>query len=143
MNHSARLLIVATLLFVLGCVKQDWIDRTLVTVDVTGTWSGYTGGGSGAVGSGVDFRLELEQHGSTVKGRFAGGWGNSGRLGDGPIEGTVAGDVFRFKETRGSGFEGELTVSGDEMTGVVSFWGQRRLSLRRTDPSSLPGSPPR
>ena len=23
-----------------GCVKQDWIDRTLVTVDVTGNWHG-------------------------------------------------------------------------------------------------------
>ena len=23
-----------------GCVRQDWIDRTLVTVDVTGVWEG-------------------------------------------------------------------------------------------------------
>ena len=142
-----RVLVTTALVFSgSGCAaKQDWIDRTLVTVDVTGTWSGYTGGGSGAVGSGADFRLELEQHGSTVKGflRFA-GFGNSGRFADGPIEGTVAGDVFRFRGTRGE-VEGELTVSGDEMTGMgmVSFWGQRRLSLRRTDPSSSPASPPR
>jgi hypothetical protein len=146
MNHSARLLIAATLIFAAGCAaKQDWIDRTLVTVDVTGTWYGYTGGGSGTMGSGADFRLELEQHGSTVKGFLRSAWfGNSGRFADGPIEGTVAGDVFRFRGTRGE-VEGELTVSGDEMTGVgmMSFWGQRRLSLRRTDPSSPPASPPR
>jgi len=140
MKFIVGLLVVAVVAVAPGCAQQDWIDRTLVTVDVTGTWLGHTVGGSGA-----DFRLELEQQGSTVKGflRLGGGSaGQSGRFSDGPIEGTVAGDVFRFKETRG-GFEGELTVSGDEMTGMVSFWSQRRLSLRRVDPSSLPASPPR
>ena len=59
-----------------------------------------------------------------------------------PLEDTVAGDVFRFRETRG-GLEGELKVSGDEMNGMVSMFGQRPLSLRRVDPTSPPGSPPR
>jgi hypothetical protein len=30
------LIAVATLVVGSGCAKQDWIDRTLVTVDVTG-----------------------------------------------------------------------------------------------------------
>ncbi len=34
----------------------------------------------------------------------------------GPIEATVAGDVFSFKQTNGP-FTGEMTVSGDEMSG--------------------------
>jgi hypothetical protein len=56
----------------------------------------------------------------------------------------VAGDVFRFRNTRGS-VEGELTVGGDEMTGQVGWpmAGHRPISLRRVDPSSSPGSPPR
>ena len=60
----------------------------------------------------------------------------------GLFEGTVAGDVFRFRDTR-NGMEGELTVSGDEMNGMMSHFGQRRLSLRRLDPTSPPVSPPR
>ena len=69
MNHSARLLIVATLIFAAGCAKQDWIDRTLVTVDVTGRWSGtLMAAGSGGAGGAGDVVFELEQRGSTVKG---------------------------------------------------------------------------
>jgi hypothetical protein len=138
MNHSARLLIAATLIFAAGCAKQDWIDRTLVTVDVTGTWSGSIGGRNG-----ID--LELEQQGSTVKGlvRFPEAPGTStGIYRPGPIEGTLAGDVFRFRDSRGN-LEGEVTVSGDEMNGLISFYGQKSLSLRRVDPSSPPASPPR
>src|SRR5215510_13089789 len=26
-----------------SCAQKDWIDRTLVTVDVTGTWHGFGG----------------------------------------------------------------------------------------------------
>ena len=140
MKHSARLLIAATLIFAAGCAKQDWIDRTLVTVDVTGVWAGSIVGG----GSTGDFQFELEQQGSTVKGlirantRGLGSQGTYTRL----IDGTVAGDVFRFRESRGS-LEGELTVSGDEMNGRVSLVEGASLSLRRVDPSSPPVSPPR
>ena len=151
MNHSARLLIAATLIFAAGCAaaKQDWIDRTLVTVDVTGTWSGSVAGSGTIVmpGLGPVLLFELEQQGSTVKGYMRLG-GSSGaasswyRVDQGPVDGTVAGDVFRFRVTNGS-LEGELKVSGDEMTGEVSLAGNRPLSLRRVDPSSPPGSPPR
>ena len=116
-----------------GCAQKDWIDRTLVTVDVTGTWQSTSG-----------WELNLEQKGLMVTG--------SARLGEAasqywftgePIGGTMAGDVFHFSDTRGS-LEGEVTVSGDEMNGTARLRGtQRSISLRRIDPSSRPASPPR
>jgi hypothetical protein len=139
MKTIAGVLIAAALAFGSGCARSDWIERTLVTVDVTGTWYGNVGG-SGLSVRGVVF--ELEQQGSTVKGfvRFTGAGGP--HVTSGPIDGTVAGDVFRFKDQRG-GFEGEVTVSGDEMNGRASITGGREISLRRVDSSSRPGSPPR
>jgi hypothetical protein len=143
MKAIVGLLMAATLAFGSGCAKQDWIDRTLVTVDVTGTWYGSPpGAGYGQPG---DFLLELKQKGSAVTGFLRSGTSqgtsNTGPL-SGPITGTVAADVFSFRDARGA-VEGELTVSGDEMSGTVSVAGVRRLYLRRIDPSSPPVSPPR
>jgi hypothetical protein len=61
----AGVLMLAALICGSGCARTDWIERTLVTVDVTGTWNGSIPGGSNATG---DLLLELEQQGSTVKG---------------------------------------------------------------------------
>src|SRR4030095_7348465 len=44
------------------------IDRTLVTVDVTVTWTGSVGGASAGAGTFPDLLFELEQQGSMVKG---------------------------------------------------------------------------
>jgi hypothetical protein len=63
MKAIVGLLVAVALAVGSGCVKQDWIDRTLVTVDVTGTWYGTTTGAGGG-----EVWLELEQKGSTVKG---------------------------------------------------------------------------
>ena len=63
----AGLLGVVTLLFGSGCTKTDWIDRTLVTVDVTGVWRGTL------TMSGVNtFNVEmtLEQRGAKVTGQL-------------------------------------------------------------------------
>jgi len=144
MSTVARVLLaIGLVLGGFGCAKTDWIDRTLVTVDVTGTWYGSPpGAGYGQPG---DFLLELKQEGSVVEGFLRSGTSqgtsNTGPL-SGPITGTVAADVFRFRDARGA-VEGELTVSGDEMSGTVSVAGVRRLYLRRIDPSSPPASPPR
>jgi hypothetical protein len=137
MKTIAGVLIAVALAFGSGCARSDWIDRTLVTVDVTGTWQGQASGSN--VTSEVWF--VLEQQGSTVKGsiRLSGGPNVSH---SGPIDGTVTGDVFRFKTTRG-GVEGELTVSGEEMNGRVSITGSRTVSLRRIESSSSPDSPRR
>jgi hypothetical protein len=128
------LVLMTALLLGSGCAKTDWIDRTLVTVDVTGVWTGSASGMSTG-----ELQFELEQQGSTVKGlmrantRGLGGQGAYTR----PIDGTVAGDVFRFRDSRGS-VEGELTVSGDEMNGRASLADgpSRAFFLRRVDPSS-------
>ena len=120
-----------------GCAKTDWIDRTLVTVDVTGTWYGSSAGSAGR-----EIFLELKQDASKVTGSvriFPGGSISKAE----PIDGTVAGDVFRFRQRNGI-VEGEVTVSGDEMNGRVTLdQGGRPVSLRRVDPSSRPASPPR
>ena len=65
MRTVTRVLIAAALAFGLGCASTDWIDRTLVTVDVTGVWEGSwsTGQGTG------DVRLTLQQRGPKVTGR--------------------------------------------------------------------------
>jgi hypothetical protein len=125
-----------------GCARPDWIERTLVTVDVTGIWSGTLRGpgGTGGVFPGGTLWFELEQQASTVKGtmRYVGSAHPELPSMSRPIDGTVTGDVFRFRQRDGN-MEGELTVSGDEMTGQVLIGvGPRALSLRRVDPSSRP-----
>ena len=141
MKIIAGLLIAAALAVASGCAKTDWIDRTLVTVDVTGSWYGImSGSGVGVTG---DVWLELTQRGSVVEGSLR--LKDSGRTADvsSPIEGTVGGDVFRFKDKRGA-VEGEMTVNGDELLGRISTpSGERPLSLRRVGSSSPPASPPR
>src|SRR5262245_20092861 len=136
--RAAWAVIVAAFVFASGCAKQDWIDRTLVTVDVTGAWSGSLHG----VGTGSrELLLDLSQKGSTVKGSVQVSPA-AGMMPD-VIDGTIAGDAFRFRDSRGR-LEGNLTVSGDEMAGQGSFQGSTsQISFRRTDPSSPPGPPPR
>jgi hypothetical protein len=135
MKTITGVLIVAALIFGSGCARSDWIERTLVTVDVTGTWYGSVGGAGGP--GGVSVWFELEQQGSTVKGSMKSDIATYGASTQ-QIDGTVAGDVFRFRQRNGN-VVGEVTVSGDEMTGQGSFAGSSRsLSLRRVDPSSRP-----
>src|SRR5215469_18304958 len=123
-----------------GCAQKDWIDRTLVTENVTGAWTGSFGEGS----SYRELRLDLRQEGTKVSGvaRMLLG-GNYGGGDTSPLQGNVAGDVFTFKMLRGSA-SGELTVSGDDMSGqILWIYGNRRASLRRVDASSRTESPPR
>jgi len=107
MNTIARVILVAVLACGSGCARPDWIQQTLVTVDVTGVWRSTEGG---------RFELDLEQQGSRVKGsmRLTGLPGVSNL--SGPVDGTVAGDTFTF---RGPSTAGEMAVNGDEMIGAV------------------------
>lgn len=73
MRPAALWLITAVLVLSPGCVQQpDWIESTLVTVDVTGVWEGgVTGeGGARSVLPSVSALLDLEQEGPKVKGKF-------------------------------------------------------------------------
>ena len=138
--RAALGVIAAAVVFASGCAQKDWIDRTLVTENVTGAWAGSFGEGN----SYRELRLDLRQEGTKVSGvatMLLGGnygGGNTSRL-----EGSMAGDVFTFRMLRESA-SGELTVSGDVMSGqIVWIYGNRRMSLRRIDSSSRTESPPR
>jgi hypothetical protein len=113
-----------------GCVRPDWIEATLVTADVSGTWRGTAMATTGGISLSVE--MMLEQRGARVTGRV--GTTPLGRL-SGPVEGTVSGDVFRFSQTGGL-LNGEATIDGDEMNGEVrgsphGAAGRWRISLRR------------
>jgi len=132
----AGILMIAALALGVACARKNWIDRTLVTVDVTGTWQGNPGGAQ--FGHPGEFFLDLKQEASTVPGflraRTSQGTSATGSL-SGPINGSVAGDMFRFRDSRGT-VEGEPTVSGDEMTGLLSVVGTRPITFRRVDASA-------
>jgi len=137
--RAALGIIAAAFVFASGCAQKDWIDRTLVTVDVTGSWTD----------SNNVFWLDLTQEGAKVKGSvrtLSGGLrsGSAHATEQAPIEGTVAGDVFTFNAPEGT-LDGQMTVSADEMTGLVSTTtgGPRVLSLRRTKSPTPPDSPTR
>jgi hypothetical protein len=137
MNTITRVMLVAMLAFGSGCAKPDWIQQTLVTVDVTGVWVGSYGTGM----TSQEVRLELEQQGPRVTGYFrrvGAGWG-SDQLLDGPIDGTVHGDVFSFRVNNGAG-QGELTVSGDEMRGNLRTGRTVLISVSRVGSSAPPRS---
>src|SRR5215813_13062352 len=75
-----------------GCTRPDWIEQTLVTVDVTGVWRGTYG---------IEpFEVTLQQSGPKVTGQFVMRTGGQGRV-DGPAEGTINGDTLRFHDSRG------------------------------------------
>jgi len=102
-----------------GCVKQqDWIDRTLVTVDVTGVWEGTQTTGTGVV---VPIVLDLKQKGAKVTGWMT-GLGTPGTASAAPpipILGTVSGDTVSFHEgsEERMPLRCEVQVNGDEMIG--------------------------
>src|SRR5262245_37480437 len=113
---------VMALLLSTGCARPDWIESMLVTVDVTGTWSGTIGHSGGVVtrySSGGSLRTEmtLQQEGPNVTGlvkqlRFPGRGG--GEPYDSLISGTVKGEVVQL--SAGS-VKFELVVEGDRMRG--------------------------
>ena len=130
------MLLVLAIATILGCAQKDWIDRTLVTENVSGSWYGKMGAISGP----ADLWLTLKQEGGKVTGEFR----TSGRLAswmttEGALEGTVTGDVFKFNDTRRT-ITGELTVSGDEMHGQL---GRFHTDLRRVESPSATTSAPR
>ena len=132
MRLVAKLIVGISLVLAASCARSDWIDRTLVTEDVTGFWSGSTEGPP----SRPEIQLELQQRGAKVTGVLklpASGFAVATGV---PVEGSVAGDVFRFKDARGA-YSGELTINGDELTGrILGPFGPRKASLRRETAAS-------
>jgi hypothetical protein len=133
MKTLAGLLLSTMLAMNAGCARTDWIDRTLVTVDVMGTWQSTT----------ALWELNLVQEGQKVTGDIRhGGLESSVGAYSGPIEGTVAGDVLSFRGKAG-GITSEMKVSGDEMFGTLTVNARRVVTLQRVGSPSRPASPPR
>ena len=123
--RAALGVIAAALVFASGCARSpDWIEQTLVTVNVTGVWRGTMT----QTGTQIDWELTLQQVGPKVTGQLRQNLISSS---SGPIEGTVNGDMFHFRTSRGA--TGDLQVNGDEMTGTGSGINanQATFSLRR------------
>jgi hypothetical protein len=133
--------VAAGLLVGSGCASRpDWIEATLVTVEVSGTWWGtlLTSGGGPNITTYVE--LKLDQRGALVTGIMR---GRGATRFDGPVEGSVAGDVLRFQRADGR-LRGEATVNGDEMAGSFVSGGyvpEGRLVLRRVDRAAPPPVP--
>ncbi len=136
----ARALLGILVVFLVGCVEKDWIDRTLVTENVTGGWTGSLGVGN----SYREMRLDLQQEGTKVTGSATIHGPDASRLGSPfTLRGSVAGDVFSFSSERGTA-SGELTVGGDDMSGQILWvYGTSQISLHRVDSASRTQAPPR
>jgi len=125
--------VVLALVFASGCVKQqDWIDRTLVTVDVTGVWEGTFRRTNGSSGNVV---FVLQQQGPKVTGemkfRASGSMVGASPEGEVRIAGTVSGDTFSFHGISGPQTNGEFQVNGDEMIGSWARLTMQTATLRR------------
>jgi hypothetical protein len=109
-----------------ACARPDWIERTLVTVDVTGVWRGNLR----TTTSTDDVLLTLQQSGSKVTGHIVIPTMTAGASVNDPLEGTIIGDTLHFQDLRGVVI-GEVKVDGDEMTGQGTFRSSGRFDLRR------------
>jgi hypothetical protein len=137
MKIMGGMLLAAVLWIGSGCTRSDWIDRTLVTVDVTGTWEGTSS-------SGASYHFTLAQLGTRVQGsaRRMGGITSATITVSGPVEGTVAGDTFSLTPVGPLNFSDEMRVSGDEMTGkLLDRMGNSPVTLRRVESSPPPSAP--
>ena len=106
--------VIIGILGLVGCAQRDWIDRTLVTVDVTGVWEGTQRGTNYA----NNIELDLKQEGPRVTGQIRGIRNTGGTLEKPfPIVGTVSGDTLSLREASGQTMRLEVQVNGDEMTG--------------------------
>ena len=126
MKAFVAVLILATLLAGSGCAKQDWIDRTLVTVDVNGVWRGTFTKSS----STDSVLLTLQQSGSRATGHIVIPSMTAGGSVNDPMEGTIVGDTLHFRDSRGVVI-GQVQVNGDEMTGPGTFRSSGKFNLRR------------
>ena len=103
----------------LGCTRSDWIQSTLVTADVSGEWQGNLTKQSASYGPSL-IQLNLHQSGPKVTGTFSFGPGPTASPSSTtnlPLEGTVSGDVFSFRNLNGS-VTADLQVDGDAMKGA-------------------------
>jgi|SRR5215813_6789186 len=114
MNRSVFLSSALVAILAAGCAGAQsqhaaTVDRP-PSVDVTGQWNGFVG----SVGSfTADIFFDLKQDGANVTGRSTvSGFGSA----SGDLTGKVSGNVFTYA-LPGNRCCGELTVTGDQMSG--------------------------
>ncbi len=135
--RRAWAIIAVAFVFATGCAQKDWIDRTLVTVDVTGVWEGPQ---AGTIGAGGIIVFVLQQRGPKVTGEIRNLYTWPMPTAEStPIQGTVNGDTLSLHEVSGQTLRVVLQVNGDEMIGSMdrlslSF----SVSLRRQPAASPP-----
>jgi len=98
------------------------------TVNVTGQWSGTWAYERATLGQGT-LRGTLTQDGQRLSGNFSMA-GGGGRL-SGPRVVTVVGTVSGNQVILSQPFLGELTVTGNEMSGVVRGLDDARVTLQK------------
>ena len=86
--------------------------------DVSGTWTGSTTRGAATL------VLDLKQDGQKVTGTLSGAGTD-----DGPVTGTISGNIIRLKYDDGRETTPSLSVKGDQIEGMLSG---TQLILRRT-----------
>lgn len=122
---KARCWLLIGLLFLVSsaCATAPTGPPQTPTVDVSGVWEGswYSSYGGGQVS------LTLQQTGAKVTGEIT--LTKSQTFQGGPVEGTVAGNLFTF--TSSGPFRAELTVKSDEMSGPFVYTLSNTMSLRR------------
>jgi len=146
--------IAAAVVLTSGCAQKDWIDRALVTVDVTGVWEGrlimpeasWSGDfvcdrpiATEASPAG-NVALVLQQQGGKVTGEISNlSAGSVTSTGSTSIQGTVEAAMLGLHDVSRRTFRSILQVNGDEITGLgVWFDVVYEVSLHR---QSI-GSPP-
>ncbi len=131
-GKALLVLLAAVATLACGCARPDWIQSTLVTVDVSGTWVGTVTYTAGYYNRG-DATLTLQQKGTKVTGSVEIAKTSALLHVDEEITGTVNGDVLRARSTSGR-VQVELTVAGSEMAGPGSaFGGRAQFVLRQKD----------
>ena len=139
MKTIAWVIFMVPLAFGSGCARSAWIEGTLFRVDVTGVWYGELRTSVHR----MELSIDLKQEGPKVEGSLLGKGFVPALLRDvpGPVEGTVSGERFEFRRTNGP-LRGDMTVSGDEMTGQAhTGFGPGQVFLRRVDSSSRGNAP--
>ena len=108
-----------------GCASGAGATEAPPAVDVTGAWTGTWS--AAAVGAG-SFEMTLRQSGAKVIGDMKMSGTQQRAPGGVAVDGVVSGHALWFS---GSGIRGELTVKGDETSGLATGTPQLMIRLRR------------